>query len=209
MSKLLRPEMYTPEQAGSIPEHTIDVDLLPEVPVVLDVGCRDFAFCRGILALRPEARIVAMDPDPKVRRPEDLPIGFLNSALVALPVNHKAWYRECGGLANCIIGGSERGAIEVDAHTIQEIVTGWGYFDLIKFDIECSEFSILENWPGPIATQLSIEFHDYQDRNRWNNAYFERLFAGPLKDYRVVQHELFSLAAVNPLGHWDDLLVLK
>lgn len=40
------------------------------------------------------------------------------------------------------------------------------------------------------------------------NYYFERLFAGPLADYRVVQHEAMH-EPYPDIGHWDSLLALK
>jgi hypothetical protein len=82
------------------------------------------------------------------------------------------------------------------------------HFDLVKLDIEGAEFDVLEHWPGPVATQLSIEFHDAFDKRFYDAAYFERLFAGPLADYRVVQHEAMR-EPYPDIGHWDSLLVLK
>lgn len=185
-------------------DHTVDVDLLPERPVVLDVGCRGFGFCKDILRLRPDAYVIALDPDPKIEMP-DLPIHFHRVAL-AENSGH-AWYRDLGGEANEIIDTPEPNAIEVKCVSIMGAVHA--KIDLIKLDCEGSEFGILENWPYPIATQISVEFHDYKDRTRWDDAYFTALFAGPLRDYKVVQHELFGVGPGPTLGHWDSLLVLK
>jgi hypothetical protein len=82
------------------------------------------------------------------------------------------------------------------------------HWDLVKLDCEASEFSILEHWPGPIATQISVEFHDYMHREKWGKMYFDGLFNYKLTDYEVVQHEDFA-ACDNAMGHWDSLLVLK
>ena len=38
-------------------------------------------------------------------------------------------------------------------------------FELIKFDIEGSEYSILENLDWTISKQYSIEFHDFRFMN--------------------------------------------
>src|ERR1039457_5840658 len=46
--------------------HTVDVDALPEAPVVLDAGSRDFGFSNELLLYRPKAIIYAMDPDPTI-----------------------------------------------------------------------------------------------------------------------------------------------
>ena len=82
-------------------------------------------------------------------------------------------------------------------------------YAVVKLDCEGSEFGILENWPHRMADQISVEFHDYLDRARWKDKYFADLFAGPLKDYRVVQHELTPVGPGNTMGHWDSLLVLR
>src|SRR5690349_14204704 len=46
----------------ALASHTVDLDLLPECPMVLDVGCRDFDFTRALLALRPVTCMIALDP---------------------------------------------------------------------------------------------------------------------------------------------------
>ncbi len=83
------------------------------------------------------------------------------------------------------------------------------FWDVVKLDCEGSEFGILENWPGPVAEQISIEFHDWTGPwcHHVEGDYYERLFAGPLKDYEVVQHELSRQG--EGVGHWDSLLRLR
>jgi hypothetical protein len=58
-----------PMNLQKLAEHTVDVDLLPEAPIVLDVGCRWFDFSKEILRIRPDARIVALDPGPDIEDP--------------------------------------------------------------------------------------------------------------------------------------------
>lgn len=181
-------------------------------PFVIDVGCRDFGFCREILALRPSASIVALDPDPNMQGPGDVPVAFFfREALIEDPGVEKLWYLEKGGEANCVSYFEVEGAATVPATTIEKLLDRLyrKHVDLIKLDCEGSEFPILENWPGPIATQLSIEFHDYNNWMKYDDAYFARLFAGPLKDYEVVSHERFGIGGGPDFGHWDSVLVLK
>ena len=52
-----------------VSHHTIDDALLPAAPVVLDVGSRNYGFSNGILAIRPQAKIIALEPDPAVPEP--------------------------------------------------------------------------------------------------------------------------------------------
>jgi FkbM family methyltransferase len=200
-------------------EHTIDVDLLPEAPLVLDVGCRDFLFDREILALRPKAKIIALDPDPLIEKPDDLDIVFLRKALTDKPTA-SVWWQGPGegayiavdhGTYDSGFGWHKRpDSVEVPNVTLQQIRGEYGeYFDLIKLDCEGSEFGLLNNWPGPICTQISVEFHDFVNRERWNDDYYHRLFNGPLHMYDVVQHPIIPIGPNRSLGHWDSLLVLR
>lgn len=214
-------------------EHTVDIDLLPEAPLVLDVGCRGFEFDREILALRPKARIIALDPDPTIEAPPEKEITFLRAALTHRVDKTVIWQ---GPGEGAYITASDdpynpgykwgtvlgQPSAEVPNYTLRQLMqlqsiarlhrqmggTSDG-FDLVKLDCEGSEFGILENWPGPIATQISVEFHDTIDRERWNDEYFKNLFAGPLCDYRVIQHELLPMGPGPSYGHWDDLLILN
>lgn len=197
-------------------EHTIDLDLLPAIPTVLDVGCRGFAFDYDILKFRPQAQIVALDPDPSIAKPDDLPIVFHRAALTHMFVNQVQWQGEGDG-SYIVTGpghpGYEWPVIDSAKAAIVENMTlgnlGFTHYDVVKLDCEGSEFGILENWPGPIATQISVEFHDYANRDRWNGAYFEKLFSGPLKDYEPVLFQDTPIGPSNAMGHWDSLLILK
>ncbi len=197
--------------------HTVDLDLLPERPVVLDVGCRGFDFTREVLALRAETQVVAMDPDPMIDKVHGmLGVVYQRWALIGddrSVVNYAGWSTGEGNLV-CDVSPhyAERSHL-VQAINIRKLsklfkIDCW---DLIKLDCEESEFGILENWPGPIATQISVEFHDWT--GHWESAaknsptYYPNLWAGPLKDYEVVQHELSKQG--EGTGHWDTLLRLR
>jgi len=206
-----------------IAEHTVDLDLLPAVPLVLDAGCRGFEFSREILDLRPAGRVIALDPDPGMEPPADSRITFLPIALISSPLPKVRYFDRGGGGAGNFIEGvrfedqptGARAWMEVPTATIIKLqacaasLYGCGRrFDLIKLDIEGAEFDVLEHWPGPVATQLSIEFHDAFDKRFYDNAYFERLFAGPLWDYHVAQHP-YMKEPYPDWGHWDSLLILR
>ncbi len=186
-----------------IGEHTIDVDLLPESPLVLDVGCRRFNFCEEIFALRPKAQIVALDPGPDVHAPDDMRITFLQFALME-NVRDRVWLsmNDCSSIVSTI---PRAGLVEVPVIGLSEILYHWPYFDLMKFDCEGCEFEILKNWPGKCAGQINIEFHDNMvspDGKGLPKEYFDRLFE-KLPDYRVIQNEPDSLGT-----HADALLAL-
>lgn len=211
----------------TLAEHTVDEELLPEAPVVFDVGCRWFSFAGEIRRVRPEARVICFDPDPLVAQDvKVLEYEFYQNGLVGrsalagrpeIPAGTGRLFRYLDGVSDFIEGLACEHYTKAHADYSGDFVNvslldveqamkacGVSHLDLIKLDCECSEFSILGEWPGPIATQLSIEFHDWADRTKWGNSYFDALFAGPLKDYRVVQHEWHGSYA-----HMDSLLVLR
>ena len=200
----------------SLASHTIDVDLLPDEPIVLDVGCRWFDFTRGILAHRPKAVVLCLDPSSDIIRDVDLPTRQVQFRPIAL-VGHD---RFSTNFAEGIAGdGGGNHALDADRDgdyrirrvpcmNIEQFMYHWGvqHFDAVKLDCEGSEFGILENWPGPIATQISVEFHDCFKKEIRDGDYYTKLMA-KLPWYRLVQHDL-SVQGTG-LGHWDSLLCLK
>ena len=46
----------------TLASHTVDLDLLPEAPIVLDAGCRWFDFTTALQIRRKDARVIAIDP---------------------------------------------------------------------------------------------------------------------------------------------------
>lgn len=193
-------------------DHTLDVDLLPEKPIVLDVGARGFGFTRDVLALRPKGLVIAMEPDPAVKDPDIVGCDFVQKALVADDVTLRKYAAFSTGEANFLSDSdvSYASMKHVRCITLKALMIDLGieHFDAIKLDCEGREFEILEHWPAPIATQISVEFHDFTDRRRWDDAYFDQLFAGPLAAYEVIQHALSGVGPGNAMGHWDSLLVL-
>lgn len=202
----------------SIASHTIDVDLLPDEPIVLDVGCRWFDFTRGILALRPKAFVMALDPSSDVERPADLPdsVHFHQLALVGdgRGITNFAEGIAGDGGGNFVLDAEHHGdykilrakCVSIDRIAEMLDVMRHTKVDAVKLDCEGSEFGILENWPGPIATQISVEFHDCWKLNIRDGDYYDRLME-KLPWYRLVQHPLFQQGTA--VGHWDSLMVLK
>ncbi len=196
--------------------HTVDLDRLPSHPVVLDVGCRGFDFTADILALRPGARIVAMDPDPIIERPDWLPVrcNFLNIALVHDNRDSSGYASYSTGEGNMLTDLEkyyDAKMLTVGCANVRSVmdavkVTHW---DLVKLDCEGSEFDILANWPGPIADQISVEFHDGHPELRGPHRderaeYFVTLWSK--LGYKVIQHEISKQG--DWFGHWDTLLTL-
>lgn len=203
--------------------HSIDVDSLPELPTVLDVGCRGFDFTLEILHARPGGLVVAMDPDPQIGEPPNIGappevrhVLFVREALVGdarKTSNYAGWSTGEGNLLCDKAPHFAERQHTVACTNITDLMRrlGISYWDVVKLDCEESEFGILENWPGPIAGQLSVEFHDWTGpcKEKATKEYYDALFSGPLRDYEVLSHELSTVGPGPAWGHWDTVLRLK
>ncbi len=193
--------------------HTIDEEMLPSAPVVLDVGSRNYGFTNAILQIRPEARVVCVEPDPDCVPPVDERITFVGKALVGIPIQSAPYCAYSTGEGNYLDiypwfnpnPGSPK--ITVPCITLPELMKECGvcHWDLVKLDCEGAEFDILENWPGvEIADQISVEFHDFTSLFKHNAKYYEALFAK--LGYRVRLHGITEIGPGKALGHWDSLV---
>jgi FkbM family methyltransferase len=196
--------------------HTVDLDLLPDVPRVLDVGCRDWDFSTAILAERPCGSVVALDPAPDIEAGAVPPrVSYLRMALVGDDRGGSSFAHYSTGHGDCLAefrSPADAEMLRVPCVNITRLmkarfVERW---DVVKLDCEGAEFQILEMWPGPIATQISVEFHDYADPSLRDGPYYRKLFACMAKlGYRVVQHEISGQGPHGTAkGHWDSLLTL-
>ena len=42
---------------------------------------------------------------------------------------------------------------------------GASHWDVVKLDCEGAEYDVLLDWPGPIAEQITVEFHEHTGAN--------------------------------------------
>ena len=201
----------------ALASHTIDLDLLPESPTVLDVGCRNWDFANAVLAERPKGRVIALDPardvyDAWKQSRQDGRIRYWPYGLVGKGDEGTRQFAHFStGEADMILMPGQLVAADWEVYpvacvSIESLMVHWEirHWDAVKLDCEGAEAAILEMWPGPIATQISVEFHDWDKPATRSESYYELLWK-LLPWYRVVQHELSRQG--EGVGHWDSLLV--
>jgi len=188
-----------------IGEHTVDLARLTKGGWVLDAGCRDFTFSRGIADKG--CRVLAIDADHTVKKPAEIhpDVFFINWAIadedgqntLVMSADPQARYLAPSGEGR-----------KVTTKTLSSIMSASGirHWDVVKLDVEGSEYKILRSWPGPIATQISIEFHEHV-RPRPQEMY-EEIFHHLGQWYDVVRHEKSARHATHP-NFWDTLVCLK
>lgn len=155
----------------TIDGHTFDDDLLTG-GWVIDAGCRGFEFSRQLLIK--DENVVAIDienferPDFNYPSTESI-LKFKHAALSNFNHDLEAYYFG-NGTGNFVKGINqtpentiERPCITsiVRAITLDQIYKEIGTdIDLLKLDIEGSEYQILE-YIEPIPKQITVEFHEH------------------------------------------------
>ena len=168
--------------------HTIDVSLLSG-GWVLDAGCRDFEFTS--YCAKYGCRVVALDPDPEVLDPGIEGVVFHREAIAAQAGHCDFALTDDVEARHIATANSQRRNapyISVPVTTLVDIMSRHKIemWDCVKMDIEGSEYEILLAWPGPIAKQITVEFHDHVEKRPAE--LYDRLFAHLDQWYRVVKY---------------------
>jgi FkbM family methyltransferase len=199
-------------------EHSLDLEIIDTGGWILDVGCRRFDFSKLVVQLG--CNVLALDPgtmdDPQIDG-----VHFLNVALVADSKMRTDKFYEIGaGGGSYMRHVGKRAKPRAKKKTVRciDIKTlmqkfGIQIFEAVKLDCEGSEYEILLKWPGPIAKQISVEFHDFHELKRPKQLdrmgeYYGAMFAHIGQWYGIVQHERTSTVRVIP-NYWDSLFVLQ
>lgn len=101
-----------------------------------------------------------MDPAQDVSDPVLSNVHFLNTALWD-SCGGKHFLRDADPMA-CRLT-DDQSMPQVRCADIRSIMLAFGVriFDAVKLDIEGAEYQVLKAWPGPIAKQISVEFHPH------------------------------------------------
>lgn len=179
----------------TVAEHSFCPDLLPENAKVLDLGCRGFLFTDEMR--RRGYNVLAVDID-KFDRDDYFQIAISNE------VGRVGIKRSPDPQATMIGEGSE--VICMDLKMLM-LTTQVEFFDLIKMDIEGSEYEVIMSLTKPPAKQLSIEFHlhtgiytDHDVKVMYNK--LNHL------GYVAIQHYKYSMHGCGG-NFWDSLFILQ
>ena len=183
-----------------IAEHTV---MVPSTGPVLDVGARSFAFSREMA--RRDHTVVAMEPDPTVSDPKIERVHHLPYALGASIRHDAPFIMDADPQARRI---GEGGAVRVDVLDIATVmkrmaIPQWG---VVKLDCEGAEYEVLRNWPGPIAEQVTVEFHEHVKPQP--QEVYDAIFAHMGQWYDVKQHVKSERHCLPP-NWWDTVWVLR
>lgn len=196
--------------------HSVDTSLLTG-GCVLDAGARGFRFARE-MASRGEW-VTALEPDETDSHEPVKDIGRIHVKRAALIGGHWGW-NGVGRTLEMLEDGEARRIVEgvptirpvktVQAYDIQILTLqhcGEVPWDLVKLNIEGSEYDVLADWPGPIARQISVSFHEHTDRRRGDDG-IQKIVAHLSQWYRPARHVKDERYCAGP-NYWDSLFVRK
>lgn len=182
----------------TVAEHTLEETLLPEKANILDLGCRGFLFADELKRLGHNVFCVDVEDF------HDHGHNFYRCAITG----KNGYYRivisndpnattvkECGYQENDILG-----------FTLPHFLKSLPKMDLIKFDIEGSEYEVIMSLTEPPAKQLSIEFH-------LHTGIYGLEQVAEMRDkleslgYTTVKHDMTKQHGMG-LNFWDSLFIL-
>lgn len=195
-----------------IEEHTFDLDLLNKQYPVLDVGCRFFNLIGPFKNLG--LAVISIDADPALK-PLDPMTEYMNVAL-ATSQGSLDFAVFGNGTGNYLITDKQPNqghpVVKVRTIDIKTLMSHYSIekFSAVKLDCEGAEYDILMNWPGPIANQISVEFHEHILLQPHSDEYYKKLvnhlsqwYEAPVNFIKEKRH---CLATPN---YWDVLFRIK
>jgi hypothetical protein len=180
----------------TIHEHSLDTSLLPEGARILDIGCRGFLFANHF---RVQGHTVwAVDIDD-LERDDYWRCG----------ISDYDGYCGVKKSSDPQATSIDRKADGVKCYTLKAFseMVSIPFWDLIKIDVEGSEYEIIMSLEKAPATQLSIEFHLHTGSY---GHYEVTLMEDKLKSlgYIPIKHEMTSEHGAG-INFWDSLFILK
>jgi FkbM family methyltransferase len=204
----------------TIKEHTIEESIIDKNGWVLDLGCVNFAFSLEIKKYCDN--VICVDPNPNIK---EIPDGVIYENIAITHdenLTEDIYYLYDDISGNSLLNPSNDtcrllGEQKINLTTIKKLMLKYNIekFELIKFDIEGSEYSILENLDWGVSKQFSVEFHDFRGMNPHypnNEIYYDKLLDKIKNKFDVISHTNTHHPGF-PLGmgynYWDSLFVEK
>ena len=177
-----------------IAEHSVDMDLLPDRSNIIDGGCRGFEFTDYFRDLGHNVRAFDIDNFPGKN--------YYMTAITG-SAGRVGIKRSADKNATKVCDGNDVCSESIENITKICHITMW---DLIKLDIEGSEYEVIMSMDRPYATQLTIEFHAHCAYDLGTiNIMVKKLES---LGYEAVQHTVDKRHGLG-LNAWDSLFILK
>ena len=185
--------------------HSVAVNLLTKGPV-LDAGARGFAFSKRMAELGCET--FACDPSPDIEQKPACVIHWDNRALVSkkcppmmsleMGPDPNGWYVCWDGTLN--------GSFPVYTMTLDsyKLPVPW---DVIKLNIEGSEYDILDEIEGPIARQIVFGMHEHTQAARGRQE-CDRII-DKLRQWYVIHNQVWEKRYGCIESYWAILAIRK
>jgi len=183
-----------------IHEHSLDTSLLPDGANILDIGCSGFLFTDYFRSLG--NNVHALDIQELQGEYHKLAITNYSGFADVYECDDKHATR----LNRRFNKQSESSIITLTLQSFSNHV-GIEFWDLIKMDVEGSEYEIIMSLEQPPAKQLSIEFHLHTGiygEKEMIEMESKLLSLG----YIALKHEKTSEHGAG-FNYWDSLFVLK
>lgn len=178
-----------------IHEHSVDLSLLPEQANILDLGSRGFLFCDHMRSLGHKVTPVDID---------DFPERTYYRLAITGQDGRVGIHRNSDTQATRVKAGNDLLSMTLETFSNSVGIEMW---DLIKMDVEGSEYDIIMGFKKPPAKQISVEFHLHTGVYFMDAMQKMELHLGFL-GYEAVKHERTEAHGAG-FNYWDSLFVLK
>jgi hypothetical protein len=191
----------------TIAEHTVEDTLLGPGAIILDLGCRGFLFMNELYE-KHKYSVFGVDCDYYL---EASPFHYLRLAITDFNGTVYVIRDDKDPQATKITKDKNQKGVKhaIPAMTLRSLMTMLGFYsaDLIKIDIEGSEYEVIMSLTEPPAKQLSIEFHLHT--KVYGDAQVKEMEDKLLSlGYYPAKHDKYPAHGL-PANYWDSLWILK
>lgn len=209
----------------TIGEHSICMDLLPPKPNILDAGCRGFDITRYFGVNEPPVNVINVDiADLPARTKIQIEPVYKHKSVWTNKAYANYTYYNLGisnynGLGEIKLNAIDPQATEllpsrspeipVFVYTTEKLkhLLNIEWWDYIKLDVEGEEYQILDTNLHPMATQVSVEFHEHTHR-AIGKENLDNLLDKLSRWYHIYNRNWESRHCAG-FNYWDILLIAK